>query len=105
MTTQQPVTTFVELLEGARQRRGLSQARAAKLVGASQTTYRQWLRGQRPDWNRIPALVEFTEVPEEKLTAAILRHGAVLLYITWSDGEKRSKGFQPVGRFLIPRAA
>ena len=68
-------TTFVELLEQARERRGLSQLRAAAAVGTSSTTYRQWLRGQRPDWERVPALAEFVEVPEEQLTAAILRHG------------------------------
>lgn len=66
--------TFVDMLEGARRRRGLSQIRAAAELKTSPTTYRQWLRGQKPDWDRLETLIDFIGEPEEDVLKAIRRH-------------------------------
>ena len=68
------MSEFAQMLEDARQERGLSQVRAATAVGTSPTTWRQWLRGQRPDWDRVDRLVEFIGKDESDVLRALLRH-------------------------------
>lgn len=47
---------------------------------ASPPTYRAWLRGQRPEWERIPIFIKFTERPEGDIVAAI-RNQPMGLYL------------------------
>jgi transcriptional regulator with XRE-family HTH domain len=68
------MSEFAQMLEEARKEKGLSQLRAAVALDTSPTTYRSWLRGQRPDWDRVDTLVEFIGRDEADILRALLRH-------------------------------
>lgn len=83
------MSRFAEMLEAARRRRGLSKERAANELHTSSTTYRQWLRGQRPEWERVPVIVDFIDEDEGEVLKALARHGAMGPYDGGSpDGDK-----------------
>lgn len=92
------MSEFAQMLEEARKAQGLSQVRAAAAVGTSPTTWRQWLRGQRPDWDRVQRLVEFIGRDETDVLRALLRHGTLALYITWKNGEQV---LDPAGEWAV----
>jgi transcriptional regulator with XRE-family HTH domain len=75
MTSNTGQRMFTEMLEEARKRQGLSKVRAAAMLGTSPTTYRQWLRGQRPDWEWVDRLIEFTGEDELAVLVALRYHG------------------------------
>lgn len=75
MTTAKREDTLTEMLEKARQERGLSKIRAAAVLGTSPNNYRQWLRGQRPDWKFVDTIIDFTRAEEVEVLVAIWRHG------------------------------
>lgn len=75
MTTAKRADTLTEMLENARDERGLSKVRAAKVLGTSPNNYRQWLRGQRPDWKFVDTIIDFTGADEVDVLIAIWRHG------------------------------
>lgn len=72
MTTKERPVTIRDLLEEAREDQGLSQRGAAAALGTTPTTYRAWMRGQRPGWDRVPKFVEFTGKSEVDVVLSIL---------------------------------
>lgn len=64
-------TTLKDILEEARLRKGLSKEAAAKALKATPPTYRGWLRGQQPDWDRLTVFVTFTGRSEGDIVTAI----------------------------------
>lgn len=60
-----------DILEEARLRQGLSREAAAKALETTPPTYRGWLRGQQPEWFRLPVFIRFTGRPEGDIVAAI----------------------------------
>lgn len=64
--------TLKDLLEEARIRQGLSKEAAAKALKTTPPTYRGWLRGQQPDWDRLTVFVSFTGRSEGDIVTAIL---------------------------------
>lgn len=93
------MSEFAQMLEEARKEKGLSQVRAAVALDTSPTTYRQWLRGQRPDWERVPVLVEFIGREEGDILRALLRHSA-----SEAPGS-RATGVYRSSRLPVPAAA
>lgn len=69
-TEDQP--TIGQLLERARKEKGLSQRKAADELGTTPTTYRSWLRGQVPGFNRVSKFVEFTGQTKLDILLAIV---------------------------------
>jgi len=52
--------TIAELLEDARDRRGLSQRKAADWLGTTPRTWKDWQRGQAPGTKWAKSFAEFT---------------------------------------------
>lgn len=63
--------TLRDILEEARLSKGLSKEAAAKALKTTPPTYRGWLRGQQPDWDRLTVFVTFTGRSEGDIVAAI----------------------------------
>ena len=85
MSTDHPVTTFVDLSKALASVEDYPKPEQPKRSEPPKPLIGSGYVVSGPDWNRIPKLVEFIEVPEEKLTAAILAsRRRATLGITWS---------------------
>jgi hypothetical protein len=63
--------TLRDILEEARLKKGLSKEAAARALRTTPPTYRGWLRGQQPDWDRLTVFVTFTGRSEGEIVTAI----------------------------------
>ena len=85
------MTRIATLLERARTERGLSRNKAAAEIGTTVLTYRQWVRGQRPDPSRALVLAEFVGLEPKAFQAEYFKdveeelNKAMGVYVSWEQ--------------------
>ena len=72
--------TFAKLLEDTRENLGISKAEAARRIGTSVVTYRNWIRGQVPGYEQVDRLAEFVGLHPYVIQATLGR-------MQWDDVE------------------
>lgn len=63
--------TIAELLDEARERRGISRTKATRMIDTTDLTFRQWTRGQMPGVEWADTLAEFCQVSRYTILAAM----------------------------------
>ena len=88
------MTQIAQMLEEARIDKGLSRNKAAAELETSPTTYRQWMRGQRPDLARVFTLARFADESVEDVVKKMIDDEV-------GNGDGPSSG--PIPRYINPR--